>query len=61
MRVYLLNQEIVHLCQGEKSLDSYFVALRSMWEELDHNETFKLVCQRDVVAYKEKMDMTKFF
>lgn len=38
VRVNQLNQEIVHLRQGEKSLENYFAALRSILEELDRYE-----------------------
>ena len=60
VRIYQLNQEIAHLFQGEKSLGSYFVTLQSMWEELDHYETFK-PCQNDLVTYKRKMEHTRIF
>lgn len=32
-----------------------------MWEELHHYETYKPTCQKDAVAYKEKMEWTRIF
>lgn len=32
-----------------------------MWKKLDHNETYKLVCQKDAMAYKEKMERIRIF
>lgn len=57
--MYQLNQKIAHLCHGEESLGSNFAVLRSMWEKLDHYETCKPACQKDIVVYKEKVERTR--
>lgn len=42
-------------------MGTYFAALQSMWEELDHYETYRPACSQDVVAYNAKVKRTHIF
>lgn len=60
-KVYELRQRIAQFKQGDQPLAIYYVALRKLWEELDHYTTYRPSCVKDATAYKKHVEKIQVF
>ncbi|KAF3771992.1 hypothetical protein EJ110_NYTH58593, partial [Nymphaea thermarum] len=54
VRVYQLMRDVYSLRQGTRSVDEFYAALKSKWEDLDYHSDLTWKCPQDQMQYMTK-------